>query len=146
MCAETKKQVPVMEGLFPWPPTNHRLIGNKCKKCGQHYFPVTFRCQDPDCMGDEMEDVLLSPEGTLWSYTVVHYQLPPPFQAPKEGFKPFGVGEVEFPEGVRVAGIVTGADAEKDLKIDMKMKVVLDKLYEDEQGNDVIGWKFAPAK
>ena len=93
-----------------------------------------------------MEETQLSPRGKLWSYTIDYYPLPPPFQAPKEGFKPFGVGEVEFTEGVRVAGIITDCDAEKDLKIDMDMEVIIDKLYDDAEGNEVMGWKFRPAK
>ena len=58
-------------------------------------------------MGEEMEEIQLSLMGKLWSYTIEHYPLPPPYKVPKEGFKPFGIGEVEFPEGVRIAGIIT---------------------------------------
>jgi len=148
MSAETsgKKQVPIMEGLFTWPSKEPRLIGNKCKKCGKSFFPVTFRCPDPSCMGDEMEEIHLSPRGKLWSYTIEYYPLPPPYQIPKEGFKPFGIGQVEFPEQIRVAGIIIGCDPEKDLKIDMDMELVIDKLYDDDEGNDVMGWKFRPVK
>ncbi len=141
-----ERQVPVMDGLFTWPSKEPRLVGNKCKKCGQHYFPVAFRCQDPNCMGDKMEQVQLSPKGKLWSYSINYYAPPPPFRVGKEGFKPFGVGEIEFPEGVRVAGMITGCDAGKDLKIDMDMELVIDKLYDDEEGNEVVGWKFRPSK
>jgi len=135
-----------MEGLFTWPSNEPRLIGNRCKSCGTSFFPRTFRCPDPNCMGEEMEEIQLSPKGQLWSYTIEYYPLPPPFTAPKGGFKPFGIGEVEFPEGIRVAGVIIGCDAEKDLEIGMDMELVIDKLYDDEEENEVMAWKFRPAK
>lgn len=147
MSAESakKKQVPIMEGIFTLSANEPRLIGSQCKKCKSNYFPVTFRCHDPACGGDEVEQILISRRGKLWSYTVQYYHLPPPYKSVGE-FKPFGIGQVEFPEGMRVAGIIAGCDAEKDLKIGMEMDLVLDKLYDDDQGNEIIGWKFKPAK
>jgi uncharacterized OB-fold protein len=32
----------------------------------------------------------------------------------------------------------------EDLKIGMEVEMVVDKLFEDEQGNEVMGWKFRP--
>jgi len=37
----------------------------------------------------------------------------------------------------------TGYD-ENNLKIGMEMELILDKLYEDEEGNEVMSWKFKP--
>lgn len=140
-----KKQVPIMEGLFTWPSEAPQLIGTRCKSCGAGFFPAAFRCQDPDCQGEVMEELKFSSRGKLWSYTINYYPLPPPYKAPKE-FKPFGVGAVEFPEGVKIAGQITGCDAEKDLKIGMDMETVFGPLYDDEQGNEVVGWSFRPAQ
>jgi len=140
-----KKQVPVMEGLFTWPADKPKLIANKCKSCNAIYFPTTFRCANPDCRGQELEEIQLPTKGKLWSYTIDYYPLPPPYKSPKE-FKPFGVGEVEFPGGMRIAGQITDCDPEKDLKIDMDMELVFEKLYDDDEGNEIIGWKFKPAK
>ncbi len=56
------------------------------------------------------------------------------------------MGQVEFPEKVRVAGIITGCDPEKDLEIGIDMELVFDKLYDDDEGNEIIGWKFRPVK
>ncbi|MBI4284337.1 MAG: Zn-ribbon domain-containing OB-fold protein, partial [Chloroflexi bacterium] len=134
--AAEKKQVPVMEGIFTWPSADPRLIGSRCRKCGTVFFPASFRCMDPACRGEEVEKVELSKKGKLWSYTINYYPLPPPYKAPKD-FKPFGVGEVEFPEGIRVAGVIVDCDPEKDLKIGMDMELVFDKYYDDEQGNEV---------
>ena len=109
--SSVQKQIPVMEGVFTWPAEEPRLIGSRCKSCGTYYFPKTFRCHDPACQGEEVEEILLSPRGKLWSYTIEYYPLPPPYKPPKE-FKPCGVGEEEVPEGVRVAGVIVDCDAE----------------------------------
>jgi uncharacterized OB-fold protein len=53
----TKKQIPIGEGLFDWPSKEPRLAGNQCKSCSTYYFPKSFRCHDPECMGTEMEDI-----------------------------------------------------------------------------------------
>lgn len=142
MTKKLKKQVPIMEGIFTFPSKEPRFIASRCKKCGTFYFPATFRCHNSNCQSDDVEQTYLSRIGKLWSYTIEYYPLPPPYKTIGE-FKPFGIGEVEFPEKVRVAGIIIGVDdPEKDLKFGMDMELVLDVLYEDEQGNDVIGWKF----
>ena len=58
---------------------------------------------------------------------------------------PFGQGFIEMPGGLRIASVLTTADP-KELKIGMDMELVIDKLYEDEEGNDVMNYKFKPAK
>ena len=81
-----------------------------------------------------MEEIRLSPKGKLWSYTINYYPLPPPYKPP-EVFEPFGIGEVEFPEGVRVIGMITGCDAEKDLEIGIDMDLVFETLFVDDDGS-----------
>ena len=47
-------------------------------------------------------------------------------------------------EKMKVQGmIVSGYDFEK-LKIGMEMEIVLEPLYKDSKGNDVMAWKFKP--
>lgn len=48
-----------------------------------------------------------------------------------------------MPEGIRVIGMMTGCQPE-DLQIDMKVELVVGKLYDDDQGNDLVTWKFRP--
>ncbi len=42
--------------------------------------------------------------------------------------------------------MITECDPEKDIKIGMDMELVIDKLYDDEEENEVIAWKFRPVK
>jgi hypothetical protein len=49
-----------------------------------------------------------------------------------------------MPEGIKVGGqIPTDVDVSK-LEIGMDMEIVRDVLYVDEQGNEVLCWKFRP--
>ncbi|MBI4294679.1 MAG: OB-fold domain-containing protein [Chloroflexi bacterium] len=137
-----KKQIPAVEGLFTWPSDEPRLIGARCKSCGEFFFPKSFPTHNPTCKNRELEEVLLSRRGKLWSYTVHHYPPPPPFMAPKP-FVPFGIASVELPEGIKVLGMTTDCVPEK-LKIGTEMEMVVEKLYEDKDGNEVMGWKFRP--
>ena len=45
-----------------------RLIGCRCKECGNHVFPSARGCAR--CTGTEMEKVHLATEGTLWAWTI----------------------------------------------------------------------------
>ena len=58
---------------------------------------------------------------------------------------PFGVGYVELPEGIRVEGRLTLNDPAQ-LEIGMEMELRIEKFLEDEQGNDVVAFAFAPVQ
>jgi len=60
-----------------------------------------------------------------------------------EPYSPYGIGLVELPEGIRVLGMLTGGDIE-DIRIGMDVELVVEKLYENEQGDEVITYKFKP--
>jgi len=145
MSAE-KKQIPAVEGWFTWPSEEPHLIGTTCKSCGDYFFPKASACRNPNCMGTEVEEALLSRRGTLWSYTINHYPPPPPYRA-ADPFVPYGIAVVELAEeGIRVEGQVAAGCDLKALKIGMEMELVIEKIYEDEQGNEVVAWKFRPVQ
>lgn len=138
----SKKQIPVVEGVFTWPSDEPYLIGSRCETCGEHFFPKAKSCQNPDCpdKGD-VKEVLLSRNGNLWSYTIQHYAPPPPYRGPV----PLIIGLVELPENLKIMGQLTNCK-EEDLKIGMDMELVIEKLFEDEEGKEVVTWKFRPAQ
>jgi uncharacterized OB-fold protein len=91
-----------------------------------------------------VEEVLLSRRGKLWSFTTNYYKPPAPYRSP-DPYVPFGVAIVEFPkEKIKIQGqIASGYDSEA-LKVGSEMELILEKLHEDEQGNELIVWKFKP--
>ena len=136
-----KGQVPIREGLFTMPlyPTEQvRLVGSKCHACGEVSLGTVSSCAN--CTGEDMEEITLSRRGKLWTYTVIRHRPPGNYKGP-DPFVPFGLGLVELPEGVRVLSPLTGCDVD-NLKIGMDLELVVDKLYEDADGNEVMAFKF----
>ena len=137
---ETKKRIPVGEGLFHVPETPGEppyLIGSKCAACGFVAFPRTLIC--PSCMNyHSMERVPLSRRAKLDTFAVLR-------QAPSGFVAPYVVGYVILPEKTRIFSILTGVEPRDDaLKIGQEMELVIEKIREDEKGNEIIAWKFAP--
>jgi uncharacterized OB-fold protein len=139
-----KKQIPIHEGLFTWPSDDPRLIASKCKNCGQIIFPAQVSC--PSCCLEDVEQILLSKRGTLWTWTVQgFYPKSPPYAGPDtpETFVPFGVGYIELSNEVRIESRLTENNPEK-LKVGMEMELVVEKFKEDEEGNEVMIFAFKP--
>jgi len=139
-----KKQIPIQDGLFKWPSDDPRLIGSKCKKCGHVTFPAQKSCAA--CCFQDTENIELSQQGRLWTWTIQGFPpKSPPYakQETPETFVSYGVGYVELPEGVRVETRLTQNDPEK-LKIGMKMQLVIETFMEDAHGNDLMAFFFKP--
>jgi uncharacterized protein len=125
----------VREGLFREgdPPT---LLASRCTVCGNHLFPRADTCAY--CAATDPEPVELSGPTTLWAWTAV--TAPPPGY---RGDVPYGIGVVEFPEGIRVIGRLTESDpAALNAGQAMALRVV--PLHHDGNGNDVMTYAFAP--
>jgi uncharacterized protein len=126
----------VREGLFTDgdPPT---LLASRCTNCHNVLFPRADACTY--CSAEDPEPVALAPLGTLWAWTAVTAQ-PPGY----EGEVPFGIGVVELPEGVRVITRLTESDP-GSLSLGQPMELRIVPLHQDERGNDVVTYAFAPA-
>lgn len=135
-----KKKVPIIEGLFTWLTEDPRIIVSRCRKCGTVAFPKRPFCTNPDCekVRENVEEIELSKGGTLWTYSYQIYPPPAPFKY--EPFQPFAIGMVDFPEGIRVLGIITRME---NLKLGMQMETIVGKLYEDEE-SEYITWMWKP--
>jgi uncharacterized OB-fold protein len=134
-----KNQVPIDERFFKLPvslPEEPRLLGSRCKSCGEVFFPGRKRCIM--CFAEEMEELTLSRTGKIYSYTVVH-NVTPGYTGPV----PYAVAAVELPEGIVIMSSLTQCDYGA-LKVGMDVELILEKQYEDEDGNEVIAYKFRP--
>ncbi|MGI9643805.1 MAG: Zn-ribbon domain-containing OB-fold protein [Ilumatobacteraceae bacterium] len=138
-------RVPVKDGIFTWPSDEPKLLGSRCRNCGNHMFPVQDGC--PRCMSDDSEEIELATRGTLWSWTVQAFPpKAPPYLGPTgDDFVPYGVGYVELPGQVRVEARLTENDPGK-LEIGMEMELVVDPLGIDEDGNELVTYAFAPTQ
>lgn len=137
-----KKRLPLLPGLMheaTSPDEKSYLIGSKCTICGHTFFPPQKACSV--CMrNDSLEEVPLSTKGKIDTFTVVHV-------APVGFSAPYIQAFVDLPEGVRIFSLVTGCEPSEDaLEEGMEVEMVIDKIREDEQGNDLIGYKFRPIR
>lgn len=128
---------PIAEGLFTIPSSQEEkphLIGTKCRSCGTFFFPREICCNA--CFSEDMEDVLLSNRGKLYSFTIVR-QRPMAYTGPL----PYAIGLVDLPEGTRVMSLLAG-DFER-FKLDMDVEMILEPISE---GDDVVVYKFRPVE
>jgi len=141
MAPETqKRRLPVLPGMIheaTSPDDKSYLIGSQCSACGRTFFPKQSVCKI--CMReDTMQETALSTRGKIDTFTVVHV-------APM-GFKsPYIQAFVDLPEGPRIFSLITGCEPSEDaLKTGTEVEMIIDKITEDEKGNDLIGYKFRP--
>ena len=87
-----------------------------------------------------MERIRLSSRGRLYSFTCQRFKPPAPYRG-SEHFQPYGVGMVELPEGLRITSVLDESDPAK-LSIGMEMELVITKFFEDEDGREVLAYKF----
>ena len=137
--ATKKEQIPIGEGLFVIPSSPSEkpyLLGSKCRSCGEVLFPSRRSCRR--CCSMDLEEVSLSRRAKLCSFTVINVRLPGAQYGP-----PYLVGVVELPEGERIRTLLADGDS-ASLKIGDEMEVVIDVIYEDDAGKEVLGWRFKP--
>ncbi len=87
-----------------------------------------------------MEEIRLSRYATLETFAVM--QVGPPDFPP-----PYIMGYVRTKEGTLIFTLITGCEARDDaLELGEKMELIIEKIREDGQGNNLIGWKFKPTR
>ena len=115
------------------------LIGSRCKNCDHVSFPKKEVC--PACITKgAMEEVPLSRIGKVDTFSVLHVGAP--------GFPvPYVVGYVKMAEGPRVFAVIQ-EDEESGMSIETgrEVELILGKISNDEQGNEVMGFQFRCAK
>ena len=142
MGANQKKTIRLKDGFWTTDSeyAEPRLIGSKCNNCGEIFFPKKEKGWCIHCQQKALEDIILSSEGKIISFSVV-------MQQPGGGFYfgpvPYAYGQVDLPEGVRVITIFKAKDY-NDLKVGRKAKLVIDKLCDDQDGNEIMTFKFSP--
>ena len=57
---------------------------------------------------------------------------------------PYGVAYIELPEGIRVESRLTENDPDK-LEIGMEMELIIEKIADDTEGNELMTFAFRPA-
>jgi uncharacterized OB-fold protein len=139
---QRKKRIPVKQDLYKIPESEKdepALVANSCRSCGEIFFPKRQICQN--CQGQDLEEITLGRRGVIYSFTTVMQRPASHYRGPV----PYSFGWVELPEGVRIETLFTAFNP-GDLEIGLDVEMVVEKIYEDEEGNDIVCHKFRPFK
>ena len=140
MTTEARTRVPVKTGFFTIPAdpsTAPQLMGSTCSACGESFFPKRVVCAK--CLHEGCDDVLLSPRGTIYSFTWVHMPL---FGSNQMELSSYGVGQVDLPEGPRVQFPLAGKQEEYTVGLAVTAELVV---MREEGTTDVMMYRFRPA-
>jgi hypothetical protein len=135
-----RRIVPFEEGYFTVPDdpaTPPRLIGTRCRACGEHFYPRRVICAK--CLSDQTEEAQLGPRGKLYTYTFLHS---PGFGEYKAGVKGYPAGQVDLAEGPRIQAVLLAEPGE--LRIGMEMELTLATVATDKEGREVVMYRFRP--
>lgn len=128
---------PIAQGVFT-PGDTPVLLGARHRETGRVVFPSPA--------GPEaalFETILLSPTGTLWSWTVQRFRPKSPPYAGPAAFEPFALGYVELTGQVIVESRLTGI-AFDALRIGLKLRLTTLPFATDPDGTTIITYAFAP--
>lgn len=129
----------VAEGLVAFDPDGPRLLGGRRKRDGKIVFPMPSGAD-----ADLFDEVPLSRDGRLWSYTVQRFQPKTPYRGPLGGeFTPYAVGYVELPGEVIVESRLIADPS--TLRLGLPMRLTVEPVFADEDGADVLTFAFEPA-
>ncbi len=131
-----KRRLPIRRGRFivpEDPKAEPYLVGCKCGNCGKYYVPPRVICLN--CEKQQMEPAGLSGKGTVYSYTIVHQQLP--FSLVQV---PYAIVIAALEEGCQIHGVVT--ENLQALEVGAPIEVYFEKVREDDEGNDLLMDKF----
>jgi uncharacterized protein len=135
-------RVPIEQGFFRIPddPAEPpRLLGSRCPSCGEAFFPRRLVCAK--CLYEGTEDIELSTRGTIHTWTYCHVPL---FGKKDADVAGYGVAQVDLPEGPRVQSILSGE--RDDFAIGMDVEIDLETLRQNSDGDDVVIYRFRPAR
>lgn len=135
------EQVHVADDLFVRDDDGVALLGARCDGCGARYFPTPVSCRNPACDDKRLEPARLGRTGRLYSWTVQGYRPPALFRM--DDWEPYAIGLVEVPEGLRVMAMLTGIGPDGP-QIGMPLTLVAEALYVDDEGREVLTYKYAP--
>jgi scaffold protein (connect acetoacetyl-CoA thiolase and HMG-CoA synthase) len=112
------------------------LIGSKCSKCGYVAFPPRVACSA--CVSNgSMVMAPLGNRGKIDTFSILHTNTP--------DFKSPYILAFVLIGGAKVLSLITGCKPqEESLEIGEEVELVIEKIREDEQGNEVRGYKFRP--
>ena len=123
----------------------YRLVGSKCKKCGELWWPRRVSEVCPNCHSRDFEEYEFSHEGEVFSF--MQDSVPMPLM----GMHVYGrdrriIASVKLKEGVCIFPTEIVDCKLEELKEGMKVRLVVRKLRRANNGNWLYGYMWTPIK
>ena len=113
----------------------YRLIGSKCRDCGDEFFPPVYRCKG--CGSEHIVDKEMPRTGKIMTYTVLHEPLPG-----YEAQTPLYLAVVKLENGARVLTQIVDSP-EESIRSGAKVRATVRRAMVDgESGQITYGYKF----
>ena len=125
----------------------YRLVGSRCKSCGQLWWPSREGKTCGKCNAREFEEYEFSHEGELHVHFPEEnrYTIPP-----LQGFEVYGdtriYAMVKLPEGVYIGPTEIVDCRPEQVRNGMKVKMVTRKFRRESNGNWMYGFMWTPAE
>lgn len=108
------------------------LVGSKCNNCNHLSFPKKEVCSI--CMTvSDYEEVLFGKLGSIVNVTFCH-------TAPKGYTSPYALGVIKTTEGPEVVSQIEGEFDQ--LKRNNKVELIISPTSTNEDGSELLGWKY----
>lgn len=122
---------------------NKKLMGSKCKDCGETYVPVRKLCTK--CNTANMEWVEMSGKGKVAAFTSITVGTPFFVEKGYGRNKPYCFSVIKLDEGPMVSGQLVGVDESKPESISVDMPVKVKFLETEIKGETRVDLGFEPA-
>ena len=120
-----------------------KLMGSKCKDCGETYVPVRKLCTK--CNTANMEWVEMSGKGKVAAFTSITVGTPFFVEKGYGRNKPYCFSVIKLDEGPMVSGQLVGVDESKPESISVDMPVKVKFLETEIKGETRVDLGFEPA-
>ena len=120
-----------------------KLMGSKCKKCGEIYVPVRRLCTK--CNSVDMEWVEMSGKGNVAAFTSITVGTPFFVSKGYDRKNPYCFSVIQLEEGPMVSGQLVGVDEKNPDTINVGLPVKTKFLETELKGETRIDLGFEPA-
>ena len=120
-----------------------KLMGSKCKKCGEMYVPVRKLCTK--CNSVDMEWVEMSGKGNVAAFTSITVGTPFFVTKGYDRKNPYCFSVIQLEEGPMVSGQLMGVDEKNPDTINVGLPVKAKFLETELKGETRIDLGFEPA-
>jgi uncharacterized OB-fold protein len=121
---------------------NKKLMGTRCKNCGELYIPVRKLCTK--CSNASMEWVEMSGKGELAAFTSITVGTPYFIEKGYDRKKPYCFSVIKLDEGPMVSAQLVGVDEAKPDTIKIGTPVKVKFLETEVKGEQKVDLGFEP--